>query len=209
MLAPIALTIKIHALNKYHVELLVHKILPWFQVRELYSNIRWDDIENTHPLPTLDKESTKSVKLFKKVIVRRKCSEREVVKYLLDFGKRRAIPDIVRKHGSVLEEPSSERKKYWLEESYLPLYLLKNFEERRIARKSSDGKSGKVLAVGRVIMRPQEKKGFAYLFSKAERSEYYKCEHCHKDVLIRFFFFFLHVVIISYCCFACHVLFLL
>ncbi|XP_040363122.1 DDT domain-containing protein PTM [Rosa chinensis] len=154
------------------------------QVRELYSNIRWDDIENTHPLPTLDKESTKSIKLFRKVIVRRKCSEKGVVKYLLDFGKRRAIPDIVRKHGSVLEEPSNERKKYWLEESYLPLHLLKNFEERRIARKSSDGKSGKVLAVGRV-MRPPDEKGFAYLFSKAERSEYYKCGHCHKDVLIR------------------------
>ncbi|KAL6199678.1 hypothetical protein ACLB2K_029461 [Fragaria x ananassa] len=155
------------------------------QVRELYSNIRWDDIENTHPLPILDKESTKSIKLFRKVIVRRKCSEKEAVKYLLDFGKRRAIPDIIRKHGSVLEEPSSEKKKYWLEESYLPLHLLKNFEEKRIARKSSDGKSGKAIAVGKVIKRPQDEKGFAYLFAKAERSEYYMCGHCHKEVLIR------------------------
>ncbi|XP_050368365.1 DDT domain-containing protein PTM [Argentina anserina] len=155
------------------------------QVRELYSNIRWDDIENTHVLPTLDKESIKSIKLFRKVIVRRKCSEKGVVKYLLDFGKRRAIPDIVRKHGCVLEEPSSEKKKFWLEESYLPLHLLKNYEERKIVRKSNDGKSGKALPVDRVIKRPQVEKGFAYLFAKAERSEYYKCGHCRKDVLIR------------------------
>ena len=134
----------------------------------------------------MDKESAKSIKLFRKVIVRRKCSEKGVIKYLLDFGKRRAIPDVVRKQGSVLEEPSSEKKKYWLEESYLPLHLLKNFEERRIARKSSDGKSGKALAVGKVKVRPQVEKGFAYLFAKAERSDYYKCGHCHKDVLIRY-----------------------
>lgn len=155
------------------------------QVRELDLNIRWNDIENSHPLPMLDKESRKSIKLFKKVIVRRKCSEGKVVNYLLDFGKRRGIPDIVKKHGSLLEEPFSERKKYWLDESYLPLHLLKSFEERRIAHKSSDVKSGKVIEVGRVAKRPREKKGFMYLFSKAERSEYHKCGHCNKDVLMR------------------------
>ncbi|KAM1804386.1 hypothetical protein FF1_030247 [Malus domestica] len=155
------------------------------QVRELDSNIRWDDIENSHPLPTLDKESRKSIKLFKKVIVRRKSSEGGAVKYLLDFGKRRAIPDIVKGFGSLVEELSSDKKKYWLDESYLPLHLLKSFEEKRIARKSTDVKSGKVLEVARVTKRPREEKGFMYLFSKAERSEYYKCAHCNKDVLIR------------------------
>lgn len=148
-------------------------------------NIRWDDIENTHPLSALDKESRKSIRLFKKVIIRRKCTEGKVVKYLLDFGKRKAIPDIVRKHGSTVVESSSERKKYWLEESYVPLHLLKNFEEKRIARKSSDMKSGKSFQFGRLTKRPQQQSTFEYLFSKAERSENYQCGHCNKDVLIR------------------------
>lgn len=161
--------------------------LSWcYQVRELDSHIKWDDIENTHPLPVLDKESRKSIRLFKKVIVRRKSVQGGLVKYLLDFGKRRAIPDVVSKHGSMVEESSSERKKYWLDESYLPLHLLKNFEEKRIARKSTDNKSGKSVDYGSVMKRPQQKKGFAYLFSKAERSEYYQCGHCNKDVLIRY-----------------------
>lgn len=134
----------------------------------------------------MDKESRKSIRLFKKVIIRRKCIQGGLVKYLLDFGKRRAIPDIVKKHGSVVEESSSERKKYWLDESYVPLHLLKNFEEKRVARKANDMKPGKVVESGRVMKRPQEKKGFAYLFAKAERSEYYQCGHCSKDVLIRY-----------------------
>ncbi|KAK7258117.1 hypothetical protein RIF29_32569 [Crotalaria pallida] len=154
------------------------------QVRELYSNIKWHDIENSHPQFMLDKESRKSIRLFKKAIVRRKCSEGQSVKYLIDFGKRRAIPDIVVKHGSLLEESTSERKKYWLDESYLPLHLLKNFEEKRIVRKSNEKKPGKVIEIGRVNKRPR-KEVFSYLLSKLERSECQQCGHCNKDVPIR------------------------
>ncbi|CAL0334238.1 unnamed protein product [Lupinus luteus] len=156
------------------------------QVRELYSNIKWHDIENSHPQYVLDKESKKSIRLFKKVIVRRKCSEEQSVKYLLDFGgKRRSIPDIVVKHGSLLEEPSSERKKYWLDESYLPLHLLKNFEEKRILRKSTEKKHGKLIEIGRVNKRIPRESVFSYLFSKMEKSDCQQCGHCNKDVLIR------------------------
>nr|KYP68059.1 Nucleosome-remodeling factor subunit NURF301 family [Cajanus cajan] len=155
------------------------------QVRELYSNIRWHDIENSHPLYVLDKESRKSVRLFKKAIVRRKCTEGQSVKYLIDFGKRRAIPDVVIKHGSLLEQSSSERKKYWLEESHVPLHLLKNFEEKRIVRKSTDKKLGKILEVGRVNKKTRQERGFSYLFTRLERSDYHQCGHCKKDIAMR------------------------
>ncbi|KAK3005003.1 hypothetical protein RJ639_016120, partial [Escallonia herrerae] len=155
------------------------------QVRELDANIRWDDIENTNLLMNLERDLKKSMRSFKKVIIRRKCSEGAAVKYLLDFGKRRFIPDIVARHGSVIEESSSGRKKYWLEESYVPLHLLKVFEEKRIARKSNKTSSAKLQESRRVIKKPTSKKGFAYLFSRAERSENYHCGHCNKDVLIR------------------------
>ncbi|CBI24209.3 unnamed protein product, partial [Vitis vinifera] len=154
-------------------------------VRELDLNIRWDDIENTHPLFKLDKEARKSIRPFRKVIIRRKCIEGTISKYLLDFGKRKIIPDVVVKHGSILEESSSERKKYWLDESHVPLHLLKAFEEKRIARKSSNINSGKLNEGGREMKKPSKDKGFSYLFLKAERSENYQCGHCKKDVLTR------------------------
>ncbi|KAH9623812.1 hypothetical protein KSS87_007049 [Heliosperma pusillum] len=111
------------------------------QVRELDMFIRWDEIENTQPHCLLDKETIKSIRLFKKVTVRRKSVEGTMAKYLLDFGKRRSIPEVVVKYGVKLEDSEGERKKYWLNESYVPLYLLKNFEERRIVRKASKSKS--------------------------------------------------------------------
>ncbi|CAI0546786.1 unnamed protein product [Linum tenue] len=154
------------------------------QVRELDSNIRWDEIENWDSLSAVDKEYKKAVRLFKKVIVRRKsAAEGGGTKYLLDFGQRRSIPDVVSKYGSiVVEESSNERKKYWLSESLVPLHLLKNYEEKRVARKSSKTSSGKLSEENATPKSASEKRGFSYLFARAEKSEFHQCGHCKKDV---------------------------
>ncbi|XP_050225867.1 DDT domain-containing protein PTM [Mercurialis annua] len=155
------------------------------QVREFDSNIKWDEILNTISLPMADKDCRKSIRLFKKAIIRRKAVEAEVTKYLLDFGKRRCIPEIVIKKGSAVEESASERKKYWLNESYVPLHLLKSFEEKRIARRSSKMSSGKLSDADLLTKKPLKERGFSYLLAKAERPEYHQCRHCNKDVPIR------------------------
>ncbi|CAF1697206.1 hypothetical protein HID58_050546 [Brassica napus] len=156
-----------------------------FQVRTLHSYINWDDIENSHLLPASDKESKKSARLFKKAIVRRKGVEEETVKYLLDFGKRRNIPDVVLKNGRMIEESSSERKKFWLNESYVPLHLLKGFEEKKAVRKASKpGGSFRPSEIDKARKMSSERKGFSYLFERAERPEASLCEQCKKDVLL-------------------------
>lgn len=156
------------------------------QIRELDANIKWEEIENTIHLAKMDKDSLKYMRSFKKAIVRRKSSEGAIVKYLLDFGKRRFIPDTVVKHGSKVEESSNERKKYWVEESYVPLFLLKAFEDKRIALKSNKMSSSKLTFPfsGRVFNSPK-KDVFSYLFSKAEQSNTLPCGYCNKDVAIR------------------------
>ncbi|CAN1189399.1 DDT domain-containing protein PTM [Linum perenne] len=153
------------------------------QVRELDSSIKWDEIENWHALSALDKEYKKLLRLFKKVIVRRKSTEGEGTKYLLDFGTRKSIPEVITKNGSVVEESSNEKKRYWVSASHVPLHMLKNFEEKRAARKSSKVCSGKPSKDRNSSLKSSsEKKGFAYLFARSERSDHYQCGHCKKDV---------------------------
>lgn len=123
------------------------------------------------------------------------CTEGAVRKFLLDFGKRRYIPDIVVKHGSVVEESSSVRKKYWLEESYVPLHLFKAFEEKRIAREVNKTSSENLQDSGSMFKKPTKKTGFSYLFVKAERAEHYQCGFCKKDVLIRYALFSYAVIL--------------
>ncbi|KAL3850928.1 hypothetical protein ACJIZ3_012810 [Penstemon smallii] len=148
------------------------------QIRELDANIRWKDIGNSNIL-----SKKKSVESFKKATVRRKRSDGTLVKYLLDFGKRRHIPNIVVKHGSIIEDISRGRKKYWLEESHVPLHLLKAYEEKRLARKASKTKPTDLQPSIKVTRR--QKKGFEYLFSKLEKTGHYQCGQCNCDVLMR------------------------
>lgn len=122
-------------------------------------------------------DSKHSVESFKNVIIRRKCSNGPVVKYLLDFGKRRFIPDVVMRHGTELDGSSNERKEYWLEEPHLPLHLLKAFEETRIAREP-----GKLSDISGVFKTPKTK-GFSHLFSRIENCI---SGQCNKDNLIRY-----------------------
>ncbi|KAL7084603.1 hypothetical protein ACP275_14G232700 [Erythranthe tilingii] len=155
------------------------------QVRELDAHIRWGDIGNKQFPSKQDKESKKPIKSFKKVIIRKKSCEGEIVRYLLDFGRKRCIPDIAVKHGSLHEDSSSESKQYWLEDSHVPLHLIKAFEEKKIARKSSKTISGEHNESSRAVVKPLRKKGLEYLFERAERLQNHQCGHCKEDVNIR------------------------
>ncbi|XP_018446119.2 DDT domain-containing protein PTM [Raphanus sativus] len=159
-----------------------------FQVRTLNSYIKWDDIEDSHLLLASDKESQKSARLFKKVIVRSKCIEEETVKYLLDFGKKRSIcqsryiPDVVLKNGRMIEESSGEKRQYWLNESYVPLHLLKEFERKAVRNTGRPGRPSRHPEIDRVRKRSSKGKGLSYLFKRAERTESSLCEQCKEDV---------------------------
>ncbi|KAI3846440.1 hypothetical protein MKX03_001890 [Papaver bracteatum] len=153
------------------------------QVREFYSNIRWDEIENAQLLSLIDKDYKRSWRLFKKVTIRRKCVEGANVKYLLDFGKRRTIPDSVIQHGVMLELSASERKKYWLDELHVPLSILKAFEEKKLARIHNKIDSAVLRGeAGKLIKRTSRKRGLSYLLSKSEN---HQCGQCKKDLLVR------------------------
>jgi hypothetical protein len=150
------------------------------------------------------KETKKTAKQFKKVIVRRKELDGTNTKYLLDFGKRNKeqIPPIVVRYGTKHEELSSERVKYWLGENYVPLSLVRAFEERKLSRqlkkrdsspssKQAESKPKKRSAPLDKLIEPSPKKRrrsdvLDYLFEKAQKMEMKKCSHCNLDVLGRY-----------------------
>ncbi|KAG0546189.1 hypothetical protein BDA96_02G426500 [Sorghum bicolor] len=157
------------------------------QIKELEWNIKWTEILSTLPSSLMTKETQKIARLFKKVIIRRKRIEGTHVEYLLDFGKRENIPPVISKHGTKLEEPSSERNRYWLSEGHVPLNLLKAYEAKTFARllkkKETDElpKKTKKMRVPKPEM--PRKTGFDYLFEKAEKRSTMFCGHCHKEVI--------------------------
>uniref|UniRef100_A0A0D9X2I4 PHD-type domain-containing protein n=1 Tax=Leersia perrieri TaxID=77586 RepID=A0A0D9X2I4_9ORYZ len=153
------------------------------QIKELEFNIKWTEILNTLPASLATKESQKIARLFKKVIVRRKHVEGTNVEYLLDFGKRENIPPVIAKHGKKLDDPSSERNRYWLSEGHIPLSLLKAYEAKALTRllkkKDIDHLRKKI-----TDLKPSKpkKSGFDYLLEKAKKQVVGLCGHCDKEV---------------------------
>lgn len=145
---------------------------------------------------------------MKKVTICGKCKEGKQVKYLLDVSKRETIPPIVMKHGVLLEDSSSGRKRYWLSEAHVPLNLLKFYEEKkmkkkvaRLLKKADSGThdlkdSGEHHVKDSVKHHVKESKGktkkrkrsewHSYLISKAQKSKKQLCGHCNKYVSVRY-----------------------
>ncbi|ONM60478.1 DNA binding [Zea mays] len=161
------------------------------QIKELEWNIKWTEILSTLPSSLMTKETQKIARLFKKVIIRRKRIEGTNVEYLLDFGKRENIPPVISKHGTKLEESSSERNRYWLSEVHVPLNLLKAYEAKTFARllkkKETDELSKKTKKLCGSKPEMPRKTGFDYLFEKAEKRSTMPCGHCHKEVIASYF----------------------
>lgn len=154
-------------------------ILSNAQIRELDANIRWNEIENVHLPAKTKKESKKSIEVLKNAVVRRRRQEGETVKYLVDIGRSRLVPDILLRYGSLLQDPSSRRKKYWLEERHVPLHLLKTYEEKKVVRVAKKDASREHPESSAQMVEPLKKKGFDYLFERAERLERSNCSHCY------------------------------
>ncbi|KAH6814865.1 hypothetical protein C2S51_023883 [Perilla frutescens var. frutescens] len=172
-------------------------------VRELDASIRWNDIENINVVPKREKESKKCIKAFKNASVRSKRCEGGVVMYLIHFNKCRSssLPHIVLRHGSLHPDSSSKRRKYWLEESHVPLHLLKEYEEKQLVRAANRHAAvgGEPLEATDQEMGDEpalKKRGFDYLFERAERLEQNtNCAHCNEDVLIRYIYIYIYIYI--------------
>ncbi|KAF9595172.1 hypothetical protein IFM89_037601 [Coptis chinensis] len=65
------------------------------------------------------------------------------------------------------------------------LFLITAYEEKKLARISSKMKPGHIDLGGKVSKKSSRKSGLLHLLSKGQLSDYYKCGHCNKDVLIR------------------------
>lgn len=178
-----------------------------YQAKDFDSNIKWAELSKTRSCPKLAKESQKMARSMKKVTICGKRKEGKQIKYLLDVSKRETVPPIVKKHGVLLEDSSSGRKRYWLSEAHVPLNLLKFYEEKKMKKKVArllkkvhsgahhvkDSGAHRVKDSGthhvkenKCKMKKRKRSEWhSYLISKEQKSKKQLCGHCNKDVSVR------------------------
>ena len=97
----------------------------------LNAYVKWDNLINPEDHSQDGKAAVgKEADAFGIAAVCEKKYESGEVKYMLDFVNHKDIPTSVLKHGRKVEEPQEGTNRYWLGDVHVPLYLVKDFEER-------------------------------------------------------------------------------
>ncbi|KAH9315185.1 hypothetical protein KI387_023812 [Taxus chinensis] len=153
------------------------------QVRILNACIRWDDLANSEDFPRSKWVEEKGTTGYKKAAICAKSSEKGLVKYLVDFGKQKDIPNHIVKHGIKLEDAEEGKNKYWISENYVPLFLLKAFRRKPMrGRPKKNANQFPKLPVR--LPKNSNLDVFSFLLAKAEGRDKFSCAHCKMDVPI-------------------------
>ncbi|XVF19795.1 hypothetical protein REPUB_Repub11eG0141600 [Reevesia pubescens] len=158
------------------------------QVRYLDLHVRWNDlVRPEHNIPD-GKGTETEASVFRNAIICDKKTVESKIQYGVAFGNQKHLPSRVMKNIIDVEQTEDRKEKYWFLITHIPLYLIKEYEERmsndflpsvkKPLSELSDLQRRQLKASRRII--------FAYLTSKRDKSEKCSCASCQMDVLLRY-----------------------
>ncbi|KAH1129943.1 hypothetical protein J1N35_001321 [Gossypium stocksii] len=86
-----------------------------------------------------------------------------------------------------IEKIDDQKEKYWFHVTYIPLYLIKEYEERMSVSASPPVKKplSELSELQSRQLKASRRNIFSYLISKRDKSEKCSCASCQMDVLLR------------------------
>ncbi|KAL1558202.1 hypothetical protein AAHA92_08697 [Salvia divinorum] len=151
------------------------------QVRYLNLHVRWGDLGRPEQMPGDGKSSEPESSTFRNAVIQCKRIVEHEVRYCVGFGCRKHLPSRVMKNIVQTEKIlESGKERYWFSETFIPLYLIREYEQ-----KAEKAKSLNVLSK---LQRRQLKASRENIFSALllELGNTVKsCCSCHQDVSYR------------------------
>lgn len=158
------------------------------QVRYLDAHIRWKDLVRPEQIFLDGKSSDADGAVFRNaVICDKKIAESKMI-YALTFPTQKHLPLRVTKNILEAENIQNENGKLWFSENHIPLYLIKEFEERIGAKPSVCSTMLSSHYSLKLLKRRSEthcRDIFSYLLHKGEKPRKCSCASCKRDVLLR------------------------
>lgn len=109
--------------------------------------------------------------------------------YALTFSNQKHIPSRVMKNVLEKETINNENSKLWFSENHIPLYLIKEYEEK-IGGKPLSGSMTLGSNVQPKFRKKQVKSRrgdiFSYLLHKGDKPSSTTCASCKEDVILRY-----------------------
>ncbi|XP_044949107.1 DDT domain-containing protein PTM-like isoform X1 [Hordeum vulgare subsp. vulgare] len=155
------------------------------QVRYLDTHIKWKEFIPPDQIPSDGKISDADHSALRNAVV---CDRKVVdgnIRYALKFSNQKHLPVRVTKNILEAEDNQDENGKLWFSESHVPLYLVRDFEQK--AGVSSSPSPGMIISNSFTNFYQRRVKAtigdiFFYLFHKGD---VYACSSCEKDVAFR------------------------
>lgn len=137
------------------------------QVRHLDLHIRWNDLVR----PETNVQDTKA---FRNALVRNKKTVENEIRYSIAFGGQKHPPSRVMKNIIEVEKCHNGEEMYWLPETRIPLYLIKEYEvsAKRVGVPSLAKKPANAVAkLRKSHLKASRKDIFSYLAQKGNEKE--------------------------------------
>ncbi|KAK6247305.1 hypothetical protein QUC31_018870 [Theobroma cacao] len=157
------------------------------QVRYLDLHVRWNDlVRPEHNIPD-GKGTETEASVFRNAIICDKKSVENKIQYGVAFGNQKHLPSRVMKNIIDIDQTEDRKEKYWFLITHIPLYLIKEYEEKmsNVGLPSVKKASSELSELQRRQLKASRRNIFAYLTSKRDKLEKCYCASCQMDVLLR------------------------
>lgn len=148
--------------------------------------LRWNDLVRPEQIPLDGKVPDAEASAFRNAVV---CDKKIIENkglYGVDFGIQKHLPSRVMKTVLNIERSDDGGDKYWFAEGHIPLYLIKEYEERvRVPSLSPHVLSTLFLKLQRTQSKASRMDVFSYLVCRRDNVTRITCVSCHQDVLLR------------------------
>ncbi|EHA8590978.1 DDT domain-containing protein PTM [Cocos nucifera] len=158
------------------------------QVRYLDAHIRWKDLVRPEQILLDGKSSDVDGAAFRNAVICNKRIVENKVIYAVTFSNQKHLPLRVTKNILEAENIQDENGKLWFSENHIPLYLIKEFEERVPVEPlpcSTLFNSQYLLKFQKRQPEARRRDIFLYLLHKGEKPSKCSCASCKRDVLLR------------------------
>ncbi|KAL4283239.1 hypothetical protein GQ457_16G008690 [Hibiscus cannabinus] len=157
------------------------------QVRYLDLHVRWNDLFRPDHNISDGKGSETEASVFRNAIICDKKTVQSKIQYGVAFGNQKHLPSRVMKNIIDIEQTEDRKEKYWFHLTYIPLYLIKEYEERTSVAVLPLVKKPftELSELQRRQLKASRRNIFAYLISKRDKSEKCYCASCQMDVFLR------------------------
>ncbi|KAJ4843599.1 hypothetical protein Tsubulata_029025 [Turnera subulata] len=157
------------------------------QVRQLDFHVRWGDLvrpdQNLQEGKGLETEAS----VFRNAFICDKKVEQNKIRYGVAFGNQKHLPSRIMKNIIEVEQLEDGKEKFWFSELHIPLYLIKEFEEKVNETVLPIAKMplNELSELQRRQLKAARRDIFLYLTCKRDKLDSCCCASCQRDALLR------------------------